>query len=259
MSRRRYRDRSAGEPNVGWRDRLPFRRPERYFQWRGQHVSRLEGLSDAVFGFALTLLVVASEVPRTFDGLARVLRDFPAFVACFALLMLFWNEHYRFFRRYGLEDWLTRCLNYVILLLVLFSVYPLKFLFSSWFSGWFGGSMDDSFSTPSQLRFVYRIYGGGFACIWAAYALLTWHALRLRDSLRLNAVEVVLTKLELNGFLINIGVCLLSIGLTFTNVHLAVPGLIYSLLGPLLAANGFWHGAKVTRLVERESTPPLAA
>ena len=26
------------------------------FEWRGREVSRLEGLSDAVFGFAITLL-----------------------------------------------------------------------------------------------------------------------------------------------------------------------------------------------------------
>jgi uncharacterized membrane protein len=35
---------------------------------RGRDVSRLEGFSDAVFGFALTLLVVSLEVPDTFDG-----------------------------------------------------------------------------------------------------------------------------------------------------------------------------------------------
>ena len=29
------------------------------FRWRGGDVSRLEGFSDAVFGFALTLLVVS--------------------------------------------------------------------------------------------------------------------------------------------------------------------------------------------------------
>ena len=32
------------------------------FRWRGGEVSRLEGLSDAVFAFAVTLLVVSLEV-----------------------------------------------------------------------------------------------------------------------------------------------------------------------------------------------------
>ena len=49
----------------------------------------------------------------------KVIRGFPAFVASFALLIVFWNVHYRFFRRYGLEDTFTRVVNYAILLLVL--------------------------------------------------------------------------------------------------------------------------------------------
>ena len=36
---------------------------------RGREVSRIEGFSDAVFGFALTLLVVSLEVPESFADL----------------------------------------------------------------------------------------------------------------------------------------------------------------------------------------------
>ncbi len=41
----------------------------------------------------------------------KVIRGFPAFAASFALLIVFWNVHYRFFRRYGLEDGFTRVAN----------------------------------------------------------------------------------------------------------------------------------------------------
>lgn len=34
------------------------------FRWRGEGVSRIEGLRDTVFGFAITLLVVSLEVPK---------------------------------------------------------------------------------------------------------------------------------------------------------------------------------------------------
>ena len=63
------------------------------FRWRGGETSRLEGLSDAVFAFAVTLLVVSLEVPETFDELLRVLRGFFAFAVCFAILFWVWYDH----------------------------------------------------------------------------------------------------------------------------------------------------------------------
>ena len=71
-------------------------------------MSRVEGFTDAVFAFAVTLLVVALEVPHSFEGLLNVVRGLPAFIICFALLMQFWNAHYKYHRRYGLDDTVSR-------------------------------------------------------------------------------------------------------------------------------------------------------
>jgi hypothetical protein len=50
-------------------------------------------------------------VPRSFDELADAMRGFAAFAICFALLLYYWYEHAKFFRRYGLQDTLTVVLN----------------------------------------------------------------------------------------------------------------------------------------------------
>ena len=91
---------------------------DKYFRWRGGDVSRLEGFSDAVFGFALTLLVVSLEVPLTLTDLLQTMRGFMAFAVCFAILSWIWYEHYIFFRRYGLQDALTIVLNALLLFLI---------------------------------------------------------------------------------------------------------------------------------------------
>ena len=71
------------------------------FRLRGGQVTRLESFSDAVFGFALTLLVVSLDVPKTFPDLMATVRGFPAFALCFLFLTLLWNGHYRYCRRIG--------------------------------------------------------------------------------------------------------------------------------------------------------------
>lgn len=240
-----------------WRDRLPGRHPEEHFHWRGKGVSRLENLADAAFGFSLTLLVVAQQVPTDFDGLMKVIRGFPAFAASFALLILFWNAHYRFFRRYGLEDGFTRTINYAILLMVIFSVYPLKFLFSAWLAG--TGGMQ----SLHDLFLVYRIYGGGLAAVWLLFGLLYWHALRKREELRLSAVEIEYTRLDLAGVRINLGTCLMSVLLSYLPVHPWVPGVIYGSLGITMAWNGARFGRRIRTLIAARQgpllTPPVPA
>ena len=101
------------------------------FRWRSREISRLEGLSDAVFGFAITLLIVALEVPRTSGELLETMRGFLSFALTFAMLYVVWYRQFVFFRRYGLEDRTTAILNGALLFVVLFFVFPLKFLFGT--------------------------------------------------------------------------------------------------------------------------------
>jgi uncharacterized membrane protein len=167
------------------------------FRWRGGEITRFEGLSDAVFAFAVTLLIVSLEVPRTFGQLEETMRGFFAFAICFVLLMLVWYRQYVFFRRYALQDGLTLFLNSVLLFVVLFYVYPLKFLFSLLTSAWLGFPMsvrlpDGAVVPPilsEQIPLLMVIYGAGFAALSLAFALMYWNAYRKRVKLQLNAVE----------------------------------------------------------------------
>lgn len=237
--------------HTGLRDRLPLApRREHNFRWRGTEVSRVEGFTDAVFAFAVTLLVVALEVPHTFDGLMDVVRGLPAFLICFTLLMTFWNAHFTYHRRYGLEGVFSRVMTMAILVLVLFFVYPLKFLFTMVTVGLFGFDMSNAphVGSLTEVRVLYLIYGLGLAGVWGLYAGLYFYALSQRAQLQLDAVEVVLTRSTLAGYLIYVAVCLLSVALAMLTSNPWLPGVIYAVLGPLHWFNGWWFGKQANAL-----------
>ena len=81
------------------------------------------------------------EVPRTFGELDETIRGFVPFAVAFALLMYLWHSQYVWFRRYGLQDTTSVALNATLLFLVLFYVYPLKFLFTLIFKQLTGESL----------------------------------------------------------------------------------------------------------------------
>jgi hypothetical protein len=68
------------------RDKLMHHDPVDGFRWRSHEITRVEGFSDAVFGFAVTLLIVSLEVPRTSGELLATMRGFGAFVVTFLML-----------------------------------------------------------------------------------------------------------------------------------------------------------------------------
>ncbi|MGH7939377.1 MAG: TMEM175 family protein, partial [Bryobacteraceae bacterium] len=184
------------------------------FRLRGQEVSRLESFADAVFGFALTLLVVSLDVPKNFGDLITTMRGFPAFALCFLILALIWNAHYKFCRRYGLDDGLTRFLTCTLLFLVLFYVYPLKFLFNLSVNEFvFGFSPSSVHVTVEEISTLLIIYGLGFAAVYLSIFLLYLHAWRVRDLLDLNDFECMETRFFLRRMAIFVLIGLLAAGL----------------------------------------------
>lgn len=208
---------------------------------RGAHVSRLEGFSDAVFAFALTLLVVSLEVPKTFEELRGTLRGFVPFAACFAVLFWIWHSHHVFFRRYGLVDGTTIFLTSVLLFVVLFYVYPLKYLFTAlaaWFLGVEPASPGWAFPRGGDGLALMRIYGGGYVAVFGIFALLYTHAWRRREALGLDGEERFETKMGIGVALVNVGMGTISIGIALVGEpqHAAAAGWVYAATGPAIGA-----------------------
>jgi hypothetical protein len=232
------------------------RPPEEHRRPRGHEVTRLEAFSDAVFAFAATLLVVSLEVPRTYPELVANLRGFIAFGLTFSMLVLIWAAHNGFFRRYGLQDTRTVVLNSVLLFVVLFYVYPLKFLFTVFINQFLGvGPAPEGHVAmirgSGELSSLMMIYGVGFVAVFACLALLYAHAWGRRDPLGLDASERVDVRIWCRHYLIFVAVGLLSIGLAAAGVGLryGLPGFAYCLLGPLCWWNGEL-GARRRRALE---------
>jgi len=167
------------------------------FRVRGKDISRVEGLSDAVFGFAITLLAISLEVPKTSAEVLHALRGVGSFAITFLMLFSMWRTQFMFFRRYGIEDrkvvWLTGVLLFVLLVFI----YPLKFVMGTMFETLLkhAGFPDPLFHRhevfpDSDVPPLFAAFGFGFAAVFSVFSLMYRHAYALRETLQLDDVEV---------------------------------------------------------------------
>src|SRR5881394_4265843 len=229
------------------------------FRWRSHEVSRTEGLSDAVFGFAITLLVVSLEVAKTYGELMQVMRGFGAFAISFTLLFIVWYSQYKFFRRYGLQDNITMLLNGALLFVVIFYVYPLKFVFTllvNQFTGGQGmlrladGSTVQMIESNDQMARLMMIFGAGYVAVFGVFVLLYWHAYRQRAALDLNELESFDTRVDVQECALNVAIGSLSMALAaFGGPNIGVfAGFTYMLCPIVLTIHGTLMGKRRRRI-----------
>jgi uncharacterized membrane protein len=224
----------------------------------------LEGFSDAVFGFALTLLVVSLETPGDVGQVIELAKGFGPFALTFAMVSWIWYEHNLFFRRYGLQDAWTVFLNSVLLFVVLFYVYPLKFLASQLvglmvmlIAGADAVATRPNFGTTLfEQRWLMLIYSGGIVLIFLSFVLLYRHAWRKRRELDLSPRDETELVLVQRSHMITLGLGLTSMLLVTINPRWAQwAGLVYMLMGPLHG----WHGYRANARLEQMDRAAEAA
>ena len=211
---------------------------KKFTTWRGGDVSRLESFSDAVFAIAITLLVVSYDVPKNYFEFKNVMWGFIGFSVTFAMLMAIWLTNFKFHRRFGLEDSVTILLNSVFIFLVLFFIYPLKFL-AQVLINWgilqhgFGIEFDIGFSGGFDYFNLFIIYGSGGFMLWLTVILMYLHAYNKRFDLELDKNELDITKDTILSNSVACFIMLCSIVLAYNEIDMW-PGMIYMFIGPLV-------------------------
>jgi len=169
------------------------------FRWRGESVTRIENLSDIVFALALGMIISAAVIPQSYDDLRAYLVSIIPATAAFALLVGIWHTHFTFFRRYGVADSKIIFLNAILLFVVLYLAYPLRFAFEALFAFVMLVSGDASRAEVLRLDFersgkILGFFGIGFMVVHILYVLMHRHVFRKAELLELRETELQITR-----------------------------------------------------------------
>ena len=198
------------------------------FRYRGVESSRIELLTDAVFAFAITLLVIASEVPKSYVELQASMHNFVGFIACSLLLLGLWSNHSNFFMNYGMQDLKTKILNFIFLFVLLFYLYPLKYLFSYlsnlvWINFIGKRGLDNeafviAYNKAIEARLTVEHWEDlmlrfGLLLIYVILGVMNVNALRKKVELEINGQEVYETKYHIYNYLFLCSICISSMAI----------------------------------------------
>ncbi|MGH2587258.1 MAG: TMEM175 family protein [Dehalococcoidia bacterium] len=168
---------------------------------------RVIGLSDGVFAFAMTLMVLQFDVPSpdrvaATDVAHEVLKQWPSFMAyaiSFFMVANYWIVHHRIFRDIKSHDATLLWLNILCLFTISFLPFP-----------------TDVMGEYSESAFATSFYAVSMAATSLILTLIVWYASRDR---RLTRKEITPRQLQYNllrGFGVS-AVFLLSIGIALVS------------------------------------------
>jgi uncharacterized membrane protein len=221
------------------------------FRLRGMQMTRLETFIDAAFAFAISMLVIAAQqIPDNIQALLAAFKNVPTFVCSIAVLGIFWRGHWLWSRRYGLEDTVSILISWAMIVTILIFIYPLKAIFGAMWNLISNGQVGQPFSlhtTESQARTIFAIYALGLVAISAEILLLNLRAWQLREPLRLNALEKLVTRGELIGWSIpvSVGIVSLIFALTLPAEQIQWSGWVYFSMIVLVPLRDHYHRRKL--------------
>lgn len=216
------------------------------FRWRGQDVTRIENLSDIVFALALGMIISTGYPISTFVEMKNFLSSIIPVAAAFAILLQLWNQHFTFFRRYGVADKKIIFLNALLIFAILYIAYPLRFAFDSFYefisssiTGDYSRMREKGINSFSSSGTILAFFGVGYAFVHVIYALMHQHVLKKHALLELSHSELQMTRQSVfsNWFIVFLA-SLMSGLANFTNLN-GMAGFILALSGV-----GYWWALK---------------
>src|SRR4026207_1756693 len=219
----------------------------RGFRLRGTEMTRLETFIDATFAFAISMLVIsAQQIPDNIQALLAAFKNVPTFICSIAVLGIYWRGHWLWSRRFGLEDGVSILISWTLIVTMVIFIYPLKAIFGAMWYLISSGRVGQPFSlhtTEAQARTIFAVYALGLIAISAEILLLNLRAWQLREPLRLNARERLVTRGELTGWSVpfGVGIVALLFALTLPAEQIQWSGWVYFSMIILVALHDFFH------------------
>ena len=185
--------------------------------------NRLEALSDGVFAFAATLMVVNIGSSSAITSFKEELPNFISFAVSFFVMMAIWKVHYNFFRRTDyIDNWIIS-LNMILLFTVLFYIFPVRSLLSTGFGG--QRISIDEFSN------IFQLYSIGFSLIFLSIHLMYLRAFK-KDREKEKNLKLLFYSRHFFIFII-VGILSFLLAKLQIGLKFGIPGFVYAMLGPL--------------------------
>ncbi len=240
------------------------------FRHRGEEPGRLENFSDAVFALAITLLLISTSPPTSFDQIKKFVWDVIPFCLCIAIIILIWHEHFKFYFRYGLRNGRVLFLNSLFLIIVLFYVYPLKFLTKLillptayiFKQNWLTQELAELYK-GTNMAYLMIIYGIGATGVFVVLMFMYRYALKNAVLLELNEIEVFDTRVSMQVYFLMALIPFISVIIAFALRKYMLggmfAGMFYTLYPPVMFAFAKYNQKKRKRLLESMVPGPESA